>query len=175
MFEALQRSQDPAPVSFPPIGEAIDRLNSVETRKARRREQQIESARREREAKRLKREEAAAAAARGGGEGSDMLEGVAELEEKVLEEDLNGMEEDPEEENAKEGDLEEEDTKSKVKDLGEDTQSKAQNGESSSSKDASGRSKQAGTTGQPPMVMSKPTQLRGHTSYLTFAALYPQA
>lgn len=155
MYETLIRSHDGAPLLAPPISSAIDRILGVEIKKERRRDLQIEDARKKRELKKRERDAELAAAA------------VIERESDAKKVKIDGEVEGEAEVELVEVEVETEEASTK-----ENTPAIA-----STSNHVDKMAPYTDST--PPIPELKRVtfkagpQLRGHTSYLTFATLLP--
>lgn len=159
-----------------PIDEAIQRIRRVEEKKSRRRAIQIQKARKER-LQRIRMEENGGKDGDGGWSADGETAASTEMEmEGELERDDDGdgdeLDDDEDEMVAQSG------QKRKREDGPDEHQSEAQQGEEAaipSSGSLAAALVREGKTFQRASVLSRPfTEMRGHTSYLTFATLLPR-
>ena len=190
-YETLSRTHDPAVLIAPPISSAIERISAVESKRERRRDGQIEQARVLRESRKRQREAEEELAAALALEVLASGEGVVAIEVKVEEGEerpakriaLEGDSKVVEESDVKMEDVVEGSTIASTSTLPAPVVAAAVPTIKKAAQQNSGTSTPRSRVPSPPLppqfsgpkvfTFKASSQLRGHTSYLTFAVLLP--
>lgn len=181
-YETLSRTHDTAVLNAPSIDVAIERINAVEENRGRRRVGQIEDARVRREASKRKRDEQEAAAAALLAVEADGIEGTpvedsttakGETEERPAKRialDVTALAEEQKDVAKPDSTMS---TPLETVIVEKKTAGATEISRESKASGARGKTLPTVRTGPKVFTMKAGSQLRGHTSYLTFATLLP--